>query len=615
MVVRYCDHFPAGAGEVNGFRTSSHWQEVIFDKDSMNHSKLVACIVLLSVLLVSPCLMMGFYADDYSHQLVLSGEYASSPMRPWALYDFGRFADWDFTQIDVGSFPWWTDHDWQIRFFRPVSSIALWLQHMAFGDWAVGYHCTSLVLFACIVWAIHGLYRSLGLSPGAAARATLLFAVGDAIALPTVWIANQNTLWETLFAVLTGRVLAAKDLSIARMFGALILAAGAVLSKESGSAALIIALFVLGWRSRTHRSPEVRQVAALGAALTLLMLIGWAAFLISADYGTHSLFYATPWRDRVRFLQNELALFTAGVASLLGPFPLDLIGMFDGAYLPVVIAGALTAGPLALWALTHTARLPGTGWLASWTILFLGLQAAAIPQDRLLFAASVGSAGILGAFFDSQKSRWLAGDRRGPIRFVVLGWWVWATVVSAASILTQAYGFNISAEFLRQKARETEVGSPGLGHRDLFVLQCESQLQAFTLQSTYACERDDHRLTFWNVQHGRRALRWTRVDSATFDVESLDTPFLTHRFEQVYMTKPPAVRVGDRWQSLSFSVEALAVDRGLPTRLRFRLNQSLDDPQIIFLRSVNGRLVQVPPPGIGTSIEFESPDRAGPWMP
>ena len=101
----------------------------------------VAWIILLGVVLHLPSLGIGFYVDDYLHQLVLRGE---APMHPLALYDFGELADWTDREGDVGSFPWWSTPDWKARFFRPLSSATIWLDHAIFGDFALGYQLVSL---------------------------------------------------------------------------------------------------------------------------------------------------------------------------------------------------------------------------------------------------------------------------------------------------------------------------------------------------------------------------------------------------------------------------------------------------------------------------------------
>ena len=114
---------------------------------------------------------------------------------------------------------------------------------------------------------------------------------------------------------------------------------------------------------------------------------------------------------------------------------------------------------------------------------------------------------------------------------------------------------------------------------------------------------------------GRRALRWTRVDERTFDLETLDEPFLAGAFETVYLTRPPAVELGDTWTTLKFDVEALEVHAGRPVRLRFRIDGALDGETVRFVRPENGRLTRVLPPSIGESVTLATPERVGPYMP
>ena len=55
---------------------------------------LVALTVLGAIALISPSLCMGYYSDDYVHQLVLDGRLEHPTLRPESLYDFGSASDW-----------------------------------------------------------------------------------------------------------------------------------------------------------------------------------------------------------------------------------------------------------------------------------------------------------------------------------------------------------------------------------------------------------------------------------------------------------------------------------------------------------------------------------------
>jgi hypothetical protein len=48
----------------------------------------------------------------------------------------------------------------------------------------------------------------------------------------------------------------------------------------------------------------------------------------------------------------------------------------------------------------------------------------------------------------------------------------------------------------------------------------------FALANTWGFESDDEDLEFHLLQVGRRGLRWSRTEERTFEIESLDEPFL-----------------------------------------------------------------------------------------
>lgn len=578
----------------------------------------VAVIVLLGLALLTPTLGMGFYIDDYVHQLVLEDSEATSPMRPWSLYDFGTRAQWEASENGVGSLPWWTGENWRIRFLRPVTSLTLWAQHALFGDFSLGYHLVGLALFALLIVLVHGLYRDLGFGSRAASSGALIFAVCDSVLYPACWPANLNSLLAALFAVGAVRAALPGANAKTRPFTAVLLGVLAVLSKESGIVALLFVSMVLARDARRRAAGgRLRSAPAAGAAASLGIALAHVAFLFGAGYGTDCLFYATPWSEPGAFAANVVVLVGAGLVSLSGPFPLDVIVAFPAVKAAVTVVGLAFGIPLALWIASRVRTHRAAPWLGLWVLLFVLVQGAAPPQDRLLFAPAVGAAGILALFFQaSERSPSGSSAVRGATRAL------WLSVVfgSGLYLTLQAAGMLVTARHLRRVIVATEVGPRSSGRRDLFVLQAENQLHIFALTSTWGVESGDRDLAFWPCQIGNRPLRWTRVDESTFELESLGAPFLTNIFERVYLTEEAGVAVGDSWSTDVFEVEALGVDAGRPTHLRFRVGKSLDDTSLGFLApdqspEGRGRLAPRAVPPIGESLVLETPPRHGPFIP
>src|SRR5262245_51932476 len=104
----------------------------------------VALLLAALALLHAPSLGWGFFADDFGQRLVLEHPDEHPTMRPWSLYDFG---DPNSPGVrEDALFPWWTESDWRGRFFRPLTSLSLWLDHVVWGRFAPGHHLTNLAL-------------------------------------------------------------------------------------------------------------------------------------------------------------------------------------------------------------------------------------------------------------------------------------------------------------------------------------------------------------------------------------------------------------------------------------------------------------------------------------
>jgi hypothetical protein len=569
---------------------------------------LVPAVIAAGVLLHLPSLAGGFYADDHMHQLALDGKL---PLRPWALYDFGGTADWAHLQDSVGGFPWWTSPDWKIRFFRPLTSVLLWLEHAFFGHAAAGYHGMSLAWLAALLTTTYGLHRALGLSRGVAAAAVALLAASQATIYPTDWIANRNSLLAATFT--TGAVAAiashrrlGRGRALATSLG---LAALACLSKESGVAAFAAVAAYLVVAGHGLPAPWARRAAAASAACAALFVVAVAA----AGFGTHCAFYATPWSDPGRWLANLGKLGAVGALSLVTPALSDLTFLVPSA-LPAFVAGGIVVGSaVGAWALRRLRGERTAAFLAVWTALSLLPEAGAPLQDRLLLTATVGAAGLLAMLLARTLPAAAGRSRfeRGAAWTVVV-----LAGIEALATLGQSATTSGMAHAIREKATSADVGPRELGRREVFLLQADDPLVAFTIASTWALHTGDVDVRFTQLQTGRRGLRWTRVDERTMEFESLDRPFVTDPFETVYRADatPPAPGTVVEVPRLRFEVARTDAD-GRVRAVRVRFDEPPDGPRFRFLVPRDGRLTHVAPPAPGASVDLPRADSAHAFVP
>src|SRR5262245_37418961 len=308
----------------------------------------LALALSLGLLVQLPTLRIGFFADDYGHQLILRG-HGVTPIPRWNLYDFGRAPQWAaFSRGGYSLLPWWTDRDWQIRFFRPLTSLSLRLDYALWNREPLGYHVTSLVLWMVLLVLVHRLYEALGLPPRVAILGLLVFALSHASSFPVGWIAHRNSVLEALFAV--SAVLAALRGGVGT---ALTLGLAAALSKESGGVALLLVAAIFHARGRS-RSTWV-ALLAFSAHLT---------FLAGGGYGARSLYYVTPWIAPVPFLKNLVLLASGGVLSLLSPGPLEVFLSIPPSVLFTL--SILVGWPLAVAILRRVPRGEARMVLGAW---------------------------------------------------------------------------------------------------------------------------------------------------------------------------------------------------------------------------------------------------------
>lgn len=548
-----------------------------------------------------PSVGMGFYADDYTHQLVLRGDAGMPRPTAWSLYDFGATQDWTLPGGEVDALPWWTSPDWKIRFFRPLTSATLVLDHALFGEWAPGYHLTNLAWYALLLLLAHALYRALGLGRGTALAGLAFFAATSGATLPAGWPSNRNSVLSAALTLAAVLVLARGGGGARlRLPAALLLALGSCLAKESGVVGLpLLALWLL-LDGRRRGEPAAWRAPAVCLALAL----AFVGFLAIAGYGTRSLFYATPWSDPLRYAGNLLVLCTAGLLRLVFPLSLDLLAIAPALVLPACVAGAAAAVLLG-WRLARRLRdRPEALFLLAWLALSLAVEGGSPPSDRLLLSASIGSAGLLAWFASIALARRPPARARGDgfDRGLARALVVTAGVLSAGFSLLQSAAVAGMARDSRDAVLGLEAVVRGGTPRELILLQAANAFVPFSAAGTWAAERHDPETRIRVLQMGRRALAWTREDDRTFLLRSLDEPFLTHLMEGVFLSSAASPVAGTTWRTPAFVAEAVEVDGAGLRAVRFRLHRSLDDPGVRFLVERDGQLAALPPPAPGETV-------------
>jgi hypothetical protein len=581
---------------------------------SRRYFLLASLIIVLGVCAYAPMASIGFFGDDGIYQLVLRGELDYPTMQPpWFLFDFGTGADMR-SDTELWRVHWWSSSDWTIRFLRPLASFSMWLDYTMWGDDPLPCHVVSLLWYGLALALVASLYRALGFERGPALLALALFAVTNRGFLPVGWLANRNTLMAIAFTA-AAVIAVAQIRSRWRLPICLVLAALATGSKESGVVAFVLVGLYLALEAYRVENKSYRRRAIAGAVLFLSLGAAYVVGLAVAGYGTTSLYYATPWQQPIRYLGRLTVLFSAGPLSLLAPVSLDYVNAVPQTRFVLGATGLAVTTVLACFMVKRIRRHPAVPMLVGWLLFSLGVEGAALPSDRLLIGAAVGSAGLLALLVSVTLRR---DPARPPVprshRFVAVAVLVISGIVTGVLLPVQSFLFAGLVSDLHDRVESTDVGPDHDSQIEAVVLQAGGETEAFVFGATWpiVTGRRDVRTSF--VQLGRRGLEWTRNDDMSCTLRSLDQPFAHGFMEQVYRTDDDPQFKNSPLGNALFSVEPLAFDQqGLRT-MRLHFTRSLDDPGLRFLVSSDQGLAPISPPPIGASTVIPTAPLAIPML-
>lgn len=582
---------------------------------------LIAALVILAALAAHlPSLGWGFSYDDFIHQYLLRHAMDWPDAGPWKLYDFSfwtRTAAENHTAVLT---PWWVSPDFKVSFFRPVSSLSLWLDHRLFNAWAPGYHLTNLALFAALCALAWRLYGELGAPPRAAAWALAFFALDDNHALPVDWIANRNELLSSLFVVAMVFNMARQH----RLGGAGRLAAAwacflcACLSKESGLIGLPLAglyVFALGgpgaqegFRSRCLRVLRSPAVWLIGA--TALLYLGW---YVTSGHGSFSSNYATPWHRTGVYLGRVASLFPLATGSLFFGLSTDMIFTRPHALAPVLALSSVLFAWL-LWLFWRRLRALPLAWFAAgWAVAALLPMAGVTLSDRLLMSASIGSSLTLGLLVDQ------AGCLRGVLanlraRWPVLVFVVLGLVIAAPVTVLRGRMFHRMAAADRDATTAADIERTADGAR-VFLVNSPSTLLAMMIGPTWAVMKDDPDTAIHALNIARRPVRLRRDDERTLVMTAGDPPLLDHRYERVFHTSEAPPAAGTVFTTDAFAATVLATESNGIRSVRLSFREPLDSPSFRFLAWQDGGYRRIAPPRVGEEMVIPCPAPTVPWAP
>ena len=546
---------------------------------------------IATLLLCLPALRAGFSLDDFLQRLVLEGKAPELGMRPSTLYDFTGEGHSAAQWLERGYLPWHATPEFSLRFFRPLGSLSIALDHALFGPSALSAHLSSAALFLAITALAFALFRTL-LTPRRAGLAAFLFAVASGHQINLTWVAGRHVLVGGLFgafAVLAHVRAARRARWLPGWLAAPSLLLAALASETGLAAAALIASYELFARE-APAGARLRKAAPWIAAGAV-----YVALYAAAGYGVkHSELYISPTSAPLAYLGAA----ATRLPILLGELALSLPSFLWGAAEParpalalLGAAGAALVVMLARRASSSDSERRQVTWLAAAALLGTLPMVGGVPDGRVLLVPMLVSfplvaTAIDGALTAEPRRLWLRACA-GLLSFQHLGF------ATLARIGTTELVVNL-AQKQRELASTADFGrcEPG---SDLFVVTGADPSLCLSGGTSLRYFRPDlsaRHPNFTVLSLAPHALRLERPSSNRLLLEIEGEPRRTTIFERLFRDSP--LVVGEHAVLQRFAARVLATEDGLFTRVAFDLP---DNACLVTLEQQ--RLIGNPLPPVG----------------
>lgn len=598
----------------------------------------VAAIALVCGHLYWPGLDSGFLADDLFQISMLEGRMGS--YSPAHLYAFapGDPAS-NAAHVRQGSLPWWTHPDFRFVMVRPLSSLLLAFDHLAFPRQAFAHHLHSALWFVAVLGSGYALLKRL-LNPWMAVAALGCFAVDETMAWMVSWLANRCALICTVFAfsALWVHVRQAREDGSFRGRGRwleLLLWLGAFAGGEYavGGVAYLGAYVLLGdqrpWKTRIVSLWPA--VVALGAFLVAFALLGGGV------YGATT--YVDPFRDPGVFLQvlghrvprmvgevwsnwcGDLARFwsryeSSGLSQeVMRP---ELTDLEDRTYrLAAFSVGTTLAWAVPAWVLARRqwtdAEARTLRWIVLGSVLAVLPIAAIPPATRALLLPNFGAAAFVGALVVALVRALRSGSSSTLLGRVLLGGvatlGVYLHVVREYVYAREHLAGLLLAGSTAERAFRTEAfAALDLEDKHVVVLSTPGLLtgvHGISMMHVYGQQAPK---TWHALGIGQRAYTLRRLEDNVLELSSVGGPMHASLQELLFRNARDALSKGDAVDAGLFVATVLA-DRGGagPGSVKFEFLWSLDDPRLVFLQVGPQGLLPFTVPATGTLVPLAPP--------
>jgi hypothetical protein len=625
-----------------------------FSKRFLAHRYLPAILAIGAILVMLPALKIDLAVDDLMQRAVElkpsqlpprmseTGNPVDSGSFSTVLRDlFGFSRDPQNTALmkNYGTLPWWTPDNFRFALWRPVTAFTHWLDYRLFPDSPMLMHAHNIAWFAAVVFLVTVIYRKLMVTGWVAGFAALLFLLDVNTYFPVAFVANRGFMLSLFFGLLClyehHQWCSAKSRSglvLSMLFLAL-----SLLTDEGGASTFA---FILAYALVLE--PGSLRNRALTILPSILVIVLWRTIYALSGFGVSNMgLYIDPAHEPLEFarelipramvllgsqLTNVAPDFLFTVKLSLHPIIIALYGMFVVAALVVFLPWVRRDKTAAFWFMV---------------MMLAAIPAATVmPISKNLGFVAVGAYGLIASFVAGLVTRpsppsSRMGDSGAMNRLPKgLGYRIPAWIACVLLILAHVPGaaagrvavVKVAPLLFNRMCLLSDLGDwPNIENENVIIIN------ALPLALVHAPA-----YKAYHHQPLPKTLRALVPAGTSFDVQRTDDKTLVIQSQapdifscdnvgpinSAYASRTlnllvgePRCKKGDRYDLGGLTVEVLESDAsGLPSRVAFRFDTSLDSPDFHWLRfdwQTRGYQPYQPfkIPAIGQSVTLSGPHR------
>jgi hypothetical protein len=539
----------------------------------------------------------SFMADDLIQIGVLEEVSPSTWLGPLDLYTLSD-GNPEHMRIlkDAGAFQWFWNPEFKAKFFRPLSSLLLGLDHWIFGLNPVGYSIHNILWFLLLVVAAGFLMRRF--LPGRTGTlAIFIFAVSGIHWYVVYWAAARHIivasavgLWSLLAYI--------KWREQGWRYGRFIAVLGIILSLSAGEAALgILAyLFAYEFLATDDRFIEKLKKIFPFAAVVVIYFILYKAFGYGAFEGGG---YLNPLTGPLQFLSAFPVRFLVLTGSMFAGGNTEL-WMIPSIRPFIMFFCALVIILMLILLRKISAIAPGNEkkplrWLLAGSFLSLLPFSAAPPGARSLVIPFIGGAVIV-AFILSHW--WTVLRKSVDYRVIFPGMICWILLLvhlvfaPLQRIAGPIFAKEVFADRLHSFLKDVEYDREQAQQKFIFLTVPDFSI-GFHSYYFRRLNRQPMPESWWVLSWETCVHRVFRSRENVLELELIDGSI-----------KRPFLKKGTQVELTDMEITVLKTNEEGATHMEFRFDRSLDDPSLTFFAWLDGRFKPIRLPPVGEEMRF-----------